>query len=174
MDGKSERPSTERKARPFPPVPDWRPEIRQPIDRIVDRFRYYTDGKSDFAVFRHGTCVLLEADLSDQEAESAAKKVLHEIFHAHPDMKWTEMDDGNIMVHYNHPAANIVLADLATTHWEEIRENHLRALATSEVLWTPAGWNAFDDSGKKALFGRCFMFMDVQDPQVVQIVRRST
>ena len=48
------------------------------------------------------------------------------------------------------------------------------ALATSEVLITPLGPSKFDDFGKKALFGRCFMFMDAQDPKVVKIVRKAT
>ena len=84
------------------------------------------------------------------------------------------MDDGNILIAYNHPAANVVLADQVVQHWDEIDQNHLRALSTSEVLITPLGPNKFDDFGKKALFGRCFMFMDAQNPVVVRIVRKAT
>lgn len=43
-----------------------------------------------------------------------------------------------------------------------------------EVLITPLGPNVFDDFGKMALFGRCFMFMDAQDPKVVRIERKGT
>jgi hypothetical protein len=44
-------------------------------------------------------------------------------------------------------------------------------LATSGVLMTPLGANTFDEFGIKALFGRCFMFMDAQNPVVVRVVR---
>ncbi|MGL6072574.1 MAG: hypothetical protein ACRC8S_00300 [Fimbriiglobus sp.] len=83
------------------------------------------------------------------------------------------MSDGNIVVEYNHPALNVVLTDVVDLHWAEIDRNHQSALATYEVLISPLGQNVFDDFGKKALFGRCFMFMDAQDPVVVQIVRKQ-
>ncbi len=37
----------------------------------------------------------------------------------------------------------------------------------------PLGPNKFDEFGKKALFGRCFMFMDAQEPKVVRVVRAA-
>ena len=83
------------------------------------------------------------------------------------------MKDGNITVQYNHPAINVVLKDVAEKHWPVIDRNHQDALATSEVLITPLGSNTFDDFGKKALFGRCFMFMDAQAPEVIRIVRAA-
>lgn len=156
-----------------PPVPDWRPTIRQPLERIIERLLYYTDGKRDFAVFENGTCVIVPEGLSDEDAKAAATDVLSEIFHYHPDMNPVDMDDGNILVQYNHPAFNVVLSDVVGTHWAEVDRNHQQALATSEVLITPLGPNVFDDFGKKALFGRCFMFMDAQHPTVVQVVRKK-
>jgi hypothetical protein len=156
-----------------PPVPDWRPTIRQPLDRIVERLVYYTDGKRDFAVFENGTCVILPDGLSEPDAKVTATEVLSKIFHYHPDMNPLAMDDGNIVVQYNHPAVNIVLSDVVEEHWPEIDRNHLQALATSEVLITPLGPNVFDAFGKKALFGRCFMFMDAQQLVVVRIVRKG-
>ncbi len=157
----------------LPPVPDWKPLIRQPIDRIVERMLHYTDGKRDLAVFQNGTCVVLPAGLNDAEAEAFAKEALSKIFTYHPDMNPLPMKDGNILVQYNHPAVNVVLSDVATEHWSEIDNNHQRALATSEVLMTPLGQNVFDEFGKKALFGRCFMFMDAQQPVVTKIVRHA-
>jgi hypothetical protein len=44
----------------FPPVPDWRPAIALPLDRIAERVRYYVNGAKEFAMFEHGTCVILE------------------------------------------------------------------------------------------------------------------
>jgi hypothetical protein len=157
----------------FPPVPKWRPEIIQPLDQIIDRVAYYTNRKKDFAVFRYGTCVLLPDGLSQEKAVEIAKDVLSLIFNYHPDMKPRDMDDGNIAIQYNHPALNVVLSSVASKHWAEIERMHLDALATHEVLMTPLGPNKFDDFGKKALFGRCFMFMDAQAPEVVQIVRAA-
>lgn len=158
----------------FPPVPKWRPAIEQPLERIVDRMRYYTNNKRDFAVFRYGTCVLLEDDLSDSQVIVTAEGVLHDILHSHPDMKPLAMDDGNVLVSYNHPAMNVVLDDIAASLWPEIDARHQEALAASEVLITPLGKNVFDEFGKKALFGRCFMFMDAQTLDIVRIERKGT
>ena len=158
---------------PFPPVPKWRPEIPQPIDQIVDRVSYYTDRKQDFAVFRHGTCVFLPAGLSQDRAVATAKEILAKIYNFHPDMTPTPMDDGNMVVQYREPAVNVLLNEVARRHWAEIDKNHLDALATSEVLMTPQGANKFDDFGKKALFARCFMFMDAQSPDVIRVVRSA-
>lgn len=157
----------------FPPVPKWRPSIQQPLERIADRLRYYTDNSRDFAVFRNGTCVLLDEGLTDEEAEVFAKDVLQRIFNAHPDMNPLDMDDGNVLVRYNHPAVNIVLEDVAQANWSVIENFHQDALATHEVLITPLGTNVFDAFGKKALFGRCYMFMDAQDPHVAYIGRNA-
>jgi hypothetical protein len=83
------------------------------------------------------------------------------------------MKDGNILVQYNHDVANLVLFDIIEQHWTEIEKQHQRALATYEVLITPLGHNVFDDFGKKALFARCYMFMDAQSPKVVRIERHA-
>lgn len=157
----------------FPPVPDWQPEIAQPLERIVERFRFYSNGSRDFAVFGHGTVVILPDGLGDAEAEKHAKQALHNVFHAHPDMHPRYMKDGNILVQYKHDVASLVLSDIADEHWAEIDQRHQGALATSEVLITPLGHNKFDDFGKKALFGRCYMFMDAQSPNVVRVVRHA-
>lgn len=169
---KKKTPSNEPPPR-FPPVPDWRPSIAQPLDRIIERVRHYTDGKRDFAVFTHGTAVLLPDGLTDAQAESHAREALHKVFHAHPDMNPINMKDGNVLVGYNHGALNVVLREVTAAHWQEIVEQHQRAIATHEVLLTPLGPNKFDELGMKGLFGRCFMFMDAQGPQVVRVERSA-
>jgi hypothetical protein len=157
----------------FPPVPNWKPEIKQPIERIVERIGFYTNAARDFAVFENGTVAMLPDDLSDSDAEQYALQALHKVFHAHPDMNPLNMKDGNVLVRYNHDVASLVLADVVEQNWSEINAQHQRALATYEVLITPLGQNTFDDFGKKALFGRCYMFMDAQSPSVVRIARRA-
>jgi hypothetical protein len=140
-----------RSAPRFPPVPKWRPHFSQPLEEIIDRVAYYTDHKKDFAVFNHGTCVILPQNkLAEEDGAKVAKDVLEKIYEFHPDMNPRTMDDGNIAVLYNHPAINVVLEAFAQTHWDEIERNHHDALATSEVLITPHGPNKFDDFGKKA------------------------
>ena len=99
-----------KRRRQFPPVPDWKPDFSPDVSHIVDRVRYYTDGNSDIAVFQHGTCVLLDDGLSDEEAAAFALDVLSQIFNYHPDMNPVPMDDGNILVRYNHPAVNVVIS----------------------------------------------------------------
>jgi hypothetical protein len=64
--------------------------------------------------------------------------------------------------------------DVAEEHWSEIDRRYQEALVTDEVLITPLGNNVFDDFGKKALFGRIYMFMDAQSPKVEMIVRKSS
>jgi hypothetical protein len=157
----------------FPPVPKWRPSFQQPTDEIVARVRYYTDQKRDFAVFENGTCAILETGLSDAAATTSALEILSKVFNFHPDMNPLAMDDGNVLVRYNQPACNVVLEHVVQAHWAEIDSRHLDALAAEEVLITPAGPNKFDDFGKKALFGRCYMFMDAQAPKVLRIERAT-
>jgi hypothetical protein len=157
----------------FPPVPAWRPSFSQPRAQIIDRIGYYSDRKRDFCVLRHGTCVILEAGLSDDSARAFSLKVLSDILNYHPDMHPAPMDDGNILVRYNHPAMNVVLADIARQYWDEIERRHLEGLTESEVLMTPLGPNKFDAFGKQALLGRAYMFMDAQTPEIVAINRAA-
>lgn len=158
----------------LPPVPVWKPVYPYSIDTVATRIRTYSNGSRDFAVFRNGTVSILPDGLSDPEAESHAISALRGVFHAHIDMNPVPMKDGNIVVHYNHDVATVVLKELVEEHWAEIQGRHLDALATDEVLMTSKGPNVFDDHGKAALFGRCYMFMDAQDPKVVRIERKTT
>jgi hypothetical protein len=169
---KKKQPPPER-PKQYPPVPDWRPEIHQPLERIQERFCFYTDGARDFAIFNYGTVAILPSGLSDDAAEKHAELALHNVFHAHPDMNPMNMKDGNIVIQYSHDVANLVLSDVAEQNWPEIDKQHQRAIATSEVLISALGHNVFDDFGKKALFGRCFMFMDAQSPRVARIERHK-
>lgn len=155
----------------LPPVPKWRPDFAVPLDEQLERMIYYTDNHRDIAVFRHGTMVILRDGLSDDEAKAYAQEVLLRVYNYHPDMNPVPMDDGNILIQYNHPAYNVVIAAFAEKHMEEIRKNHQDGLAESEVLVTPLGPNKFDESAMKALYGRTFMFMDAQSPEVVGIYR---
>lgn len=159
--------------RQFPPVPAWRPTYPIPVDMIVDRTHTYCNGSRDFAVFREGTISILPDGLSDTGAEAHAMAALRSVFHAHIDMNPVAMKDGNILIHYNHDVATVVLKELVDDHWAEIQQRHLDALATDEVLITGSGPNVFDDHGKATLFGRCYMFMDAVDPQVIRIERKS-
>ena len=154
----------------FPPVPQWRPTFAQPTERIIERMAFYMPGR-DILIMRHGTCILLEPGLTDAEAQNQSDDTIARIFGFHPDMNPVLLKDGNVLVSYNYPAANLVLADIASENWDEIDSRHLDGLTTDEVLITPLGPNRFDDFGKKALLGRAYMFMDAQDPETAQIVR---
>lgn len=155
----------------FPPVPKWRPSFSQPLAQVIDKMTYYADQKRDLAVFKNGTCVLLDDGLPDEEAHEFALKTLHEILNYHPDMHPTAMDDGNVLVRYNHLAANVVLRDVAEAHWNEIEARYLEGLTPDEVLITPLGANKFDAFGKQALLGRAYMFMDAQEQSLIEIKR---
>ncbi len=156
-----------------PLVPKWQPSFTQPLDRIGATFAYYTDKQNNFVVLGHGTCVIFADGLSDAQAIASAEATLTAIINYHPDMNPAAMDDGNILVRYNHPAFNVVFTDFAKTHWPEIDSRHLDGLVPEEVLITPEGPNVFDDLGKKALYGRACMFLDAQVPVVRLIQRRE-
>lgn len=167
--GKSKEP-----AKPdFPPVPEWEPSIVAPIEKIIETFSYFTDGNNDFVVFAYGTCVIVSEGLSEEQAITEAKETIAKIFNYHPDMNPAPMDDGNILVRYNHPAFNVVLKETTELHREVIQKNHLKALARDEVLITPQGPNQFDEFGMNALFGRCYFFMDAKDPKAIKVVRKK-
>jgi hypothetical protein len=157
----------------FPAVPTWRPSFQRPIDRIIDRFYYCTDAKEDFTVFRYGTCVALESGMPDADAEAFSLRILSKIINSHPDMQPLHMDDGNIMISYNHPAYSIVLRDITQAHWSEIESRYMDGLTLYEVLLTPLGPNGFDDFGKQGLLGRAYMFMDAQAPDIIAIRRHT-
>jgi hypothetical protein len=157
----------------FPPVPRWHPSFSQPLDRVTDRISYYANRRKDFVVFRDGTCVLLADGLTEKQAAEFALKVLSDILNFHPDMNPTPMDDGNLLVQYNHPAVNVVLHDVAQAHWSEIESRYMDGLTPSEVLVTPLGPNKFDAFGKQALLGRAYMFMDAQKPEISKIIRHN-
>ncbi len=157
----------------FPPKPKWRPSFGQPIDQVVERMHYYTDGKRDFVVFTNGTCVVVDNGLPDAEVRLAAVEVLRQIFNYHPDMNPAPMDDGNILVRYNHPAFNVVLESVAAANKAEIEARYMDGLTKDEVLFTPLGRNVFDDFGKKALLGRCYFFMDAQSLEIDRIERHG-
>jgi hypothetical protein len=157
----------------FPPVPSWKPEFMPSIEEQLERMAFYTNQEKDLVVFQFGTIVLLEDGLNDEDASKYARETLYKIYNYHPDMNPVNMKDGNILVQYNHPAFNVVLREFAEKHMSEIEANHLKALATDEVLITPSGANVFDQFGMLALYGRTFMFMDAQDPKIVKIHRKK-
>jgi hypothetical protein len=157
----------------FPPVPNWQPSFSPSLDTIVDRLRYYTNGKRDFVVFENGTCAIVSDGLTDQDAINAGHEILKKIFWAHPDMTPLNMDDGNVLIQYRAPAVNVVITELAKANWPEIEARHQEGVTPDEVLITPLGHNVFDDFGKKALLGRCYMFMDAQAPNVVRVERKA-
>lgn len=157
----------------FPPVPKWKPDFSVSIDQVLDRMKYYSNQEKDILLFEHGTAVILPNDLNDKEAKDYAKKVISEIYNYHPDMNPLNMDDGNILIKYNHPAYNVVINEYAEKHIDIIKKKHLDALATDEVLITPLGSNKFDEFGMKALYGRTFMFMDAQSLNIVKIHRHK-
>ena len=158
----------------FSPVPDWQPDFSITNDEVLERMIYYFDDSTDIVIFKHGTAVVLPDGLNDDDAREFALKTLSEIYNYHVDLNPRYMDDGNILISYNHPAYNVVIDGFANAHIETIRARRLEALATYEVLIGPMGANKFDEFAMKALYGRTFMFMDAQDPVITKIYRQKT
>ena len=167
------KPRTPLPTKQFPPVPAWAPTIIQPLDKIAEAVQDTTKNSVDFALFKFGTFVFLADNLTEQQADDQARTILQYAFRAHPDIDPLVVAGNNVLIRYDQPVGNMVLHETIQKHWEEIDRRHFDALTDNECLMTPLGPNKFDDFGKVALFGRCFMFMDGQDPQVVRIVRKS-
>lgn len=160
----------EQEAGDFPPKPKWKPTVPVDIPRTVQTFAYYTDSKRAFAVFTHGTCVLLHDGSKD--AEKDAKEILDKVYRYHADFDPRAMDDGHFLVSYSQPAYSIVFKEELERHRDYIDRNHLDGVVRAEVLLNAKGEaNKFDDRGKIGLFGRARMFLDAQTPAVVQIWR---
>jgi hypothetical protein len=154
----------------FPPKPKWKPTVPMDIPKTIQTFAYYTDHKRAFAVFTHGTCVLLPE--GSQDAEKDAKQILDDVYNWHPDFNTQTMDDGNFMVSYSQPAYSIVFEKEFEANRDYINRNHLDGVVRSEVLLNAKGEpNTFDDIAKIGLFGRARMFLDAQAPVIVRIYR---
>jgi hypothetical protein len=151
----------------FPPKPTWRPNLPIDLDLVVEKTKYYTGQKLQFAVFENGTVTFFSKRVDNIEAE--AKSTLDKIFNAHPDFKPITMDDGNYLIEYSQPAFTIVFKEEIKNNWEYITQNHQSGICRAEVLLDSKGQqNVFDDIGKICLFGRAKMFMDAQNPKVVR------
>ncbi len=153
--------------------PEWRPSFRPDTKRVIDTMRYYTDEMRDFVVFENSTCCLVDDGLSDAEAGQVALETLRVIMGFHVDLNSLWMDDYNLLIRYNAPAYNVVFPDQARQHWKEVEAKHLDGLVNSEVLISPLGQNVFNDEGKMALLGRCWMFMDARAENIATIVRAT-
>jgi hypothetical protein len=162
-------PSPPRKG--FPPVPAWQPWFNQPILAIIEAMKFYTNRTKDLAIFANGTIAVLPDGLTESQAKAHALEALNKVLFAHPDMNPMPMKDGNILIQYSHDIVTLVLKDVSESRFAEIDREYRRAIVDQEVMITPLGQNEFDDFGKKALFGRCFMFMDAQKPEILQIAR---
>ena len=154
----------------FPPRPKWKPSLTVDIPRTVKTFAYYSDRKRSFAVFEHGTCVLVPAEASNIESE--AKAILDKVYKYHPDFNPRTMDDGNVLISYSQPAFSVVFKDEFENNRAYIEKHHLDGVVRAEVLLNAQGEpNRFDDRGKIGLFGRARMFLDAQNPKIVQVWR---
>jgi hypothetical protein len=154
----------------FPPKPKWKPSIPVDLPRTVKTFAYYTDRRRSFAVFKNGTCVLLPD--GSLQADLDAKGILDKVYRYHPDFNARPMDDGHFLVGYSQPAYSIVFSDEFEAHRQYIEQHHLDGVVRDEVLLNAKGEpNKFDDDGKIGLFARARMFLDAQNPEVVQIWR---
>lgn len=154
----------------FPPVPQWKPEVKIDPDRIIGTFRYYSNGNMDFVFFENGTCVPVPRDSDDPV--NIATGIMTELFNSHPDFNPLQMDDGNWMVSMSNRAFVICFDDEIENNWQYIESNHLKGLAEDEVIITGENMrNVFDRRGKIGLFGRAYWFMDAVEPNAVKVIK---
>lgn len=133
------------------PVP-WNPEESVDIPRTLAKFQYYTNHRKAFVVFKHGTCVVIP-DLSPAP-EHDAKAILRQLRSTMVD--WTPhlMDDGNFTVSYAEPAYSIVFKEEADLHQLVSPEKETRYFGVG-------------------VFGRARLFLDLENPIIVQVWRPS-
>ena len=152
----------------LPSKPEWKPNLPNNIDTIIERAKYYTGSKLQLAVLEYGTVIYFPQTVDD--IKRAAFDTINRIYNSHPDFKPIEMDDGNYIVEYSQPAFTIVFKEEIENHWNYIETNHKDGVCTHEVLLNGKGEaNIFDDVGKICLFGRAKMFMDAQKPDLVRM-----
>ncbi|RAJ87427.1 hypothetical protein CLV59_101177 [Chitinophaga dinghuensis] len=152
----------------FPPVPEWKPDLPVDIDQILEKVKYYTDEKIQFAIFKNGTVTYFGEEV--ENIRESAVAILEQIFNYHPDFAPRFMDDRNIIIEYSQPAFTLVFEEEINQHWDYIEANHQKGICKDEVLVDDQGrQNVFDRIGKICLFGRAQMFMDAQAPEVVKI-----
>ncbi|WP_113958618.1 hypothetical protein [Roseimicrobium gellanilyticum] len=159
-----------RVVRGFPPIPKWKPSIPIDLNSVADRAGYYTDHENVVVIFKHGTCVVLHANVRNPEVE--AMSVLERVYNFHPDFNPQLMDDGNWLVSFSQPhCVSLVTKAEFENHRSYIQDNHLQGLVQGEVLLNAEQQpNSFDEPGMIGLFGRARMFMDAQDPVVARIL----
>lgn len=151
----------------FPPKPKWKPNLPINYTEIVEKAKFYTGEKFQFAVFEFGTVIYFSSKV--ENIEENAKSVLDRIYNSHPDMKPLAMNDGNYLVEYSQPAFTIVFKDEIEKYWDYIEKNHQDGVCRDEVLINAEGQpNVFEKVGKICLFGRTKMFLDAQNPKVIR------
>ncbi len=121
MSTASPQPAASRDGTDFPPKPAWKPTLPVDIARTVQAFAYYTDRKKVFAVFRHGTCVLVPDASTDPDHD--ARSILDKVYRYHPDFNPRTMDDGHFLVSYSQPAFSVVFKDEFDNHRDYIEGN---------------------------------------------------
>ena len=100
------------------------------------------------------------------------QEILDKVYRYHADFNPQAMDDGNILISYSQPAFSIVFKDEFDSHREYIEQHYLDGVVRDEVLLNANGEpNRLDERGVIGLFGRARMFLDAQDPEILQIWR---
>lgn len=156
-------------------VPAWKPDCDRDLERIATLCTHFTNGATSFVVFSHGTCVIMDSPVNEEEAFQTASQHLSLFLKSHPDVQPLAMNDGSVLVQsLNVSAVSIVPPETLASYQSQIEENHLSAIPGHEVIMTPNGPNVFDDFGKQVLFARAFIFWDAQDLRPTKFVRPTT
>ena len=150
------------------PIPVWRPNTPNDINRIMDTAKGYANSKYQMAVFKYGTVVSFLSPVVDIEAED--KKKLELVYETNAKYHPVKMADGNFTIQYSKAALTIVFKDEIKEYWPYIEKNFLAGICKDEAaLHSKGRRNVIDQVGKIYLFSRAKMFMDAQDPKVVKI-----
>ncbi len=101
------------------------------IERVVDRVRYYSNGKFAFGVLSSGTCFFIGTEGSITEQ---AKVLLDLVSGAPLDFVVKEMDDHNYIVRFNDKVFSIVFRDEFDLQRKSIEQEITDQVSTEKLI----------------------------------------
>jgi hypothetical protein len=104
------------------------------IDRIVDRVRYYSDGKFAFGVLSSGTCFF---PAGGDSLERQVTLLLDLVGGTPLDFVVKEMDDHNFLVRFSDKVFSVVFRDEFEAQREFIKQEVSREKTTEKVIGKP-------------------------------------
>jgi len=138
------------------------------IARIVDRVRYYSNGKSAFGVLEHGTCFFPEVG---KRFDEQADRILDEVKAKPLDFTVKEMDDHNFIVSFGEHIFGVVLKDEFEMARSQIEREAVNAMVDERLVGVPG---APADHLLIGLLARTRLLQDLNERRLIQTVQAES